>query len=256
MLISQRRFSSVGLENLISIRSMAPTGKTWSSMARQKGPIGKEGLVLAYLLRAGNYKAASVGVRSTEITDDLRLDIPELVRALRNLSTSGFIRLSSLPRELESSYVSQVFDDLDLLDLRYIENNTTESEYVSARQLVTDQLKMFPHRAEPFSPIEAAHLFHELNMALERVLNEPSQPQSHEPFEDEILAIRKKLIPFRRYVISRISELTSKKEQQLDLAQRETNKDDDTVLPNRNEQARNAKRGGPRSCRRARCAES
>jgi len=193
--------------------------KTWSSMARQKGPIGNEEHVLEYLLKAGNYRAASLGVSSSEIAGDLRLDIPELVRVLRNLSTSGFIRLSSLPRELETSYVSQVFDDLDALDLRYLENKVTESEYVSTRQSITDQLKLFPHHAEPFSPLEAARLFHELDRKLERILSEFSQlSQPHEALEGELLATGSKLLPFRRLVLSRIHELASKKEDRSDLS--------------------------------------
>jgi hypothetical protein len=186
-------------------------------MARQRGPIGKEGLVLAYLLRAGNYRSESVGVPLAEITDNLGLDSPELVHLLRNLSTSGFIRLSSLPRELEAIYVSQVFDDLDMLDLRYMESNATESEYLSVRNAVADQLKLFPQLTEPFSPLEAARLFHELNRKLERILSESSQSQSHEALEGEVLAIGAKLLPFRRLVFSRIRELASKKEDRSDL---------------------------------------
>jgi hypothetical protein len=217
--MNPRRFSPVGLENLFSMEPMPPMSKTWSSMARQKGPIGNEGQVLAYLLKAGNYRAASVGVYSSEIAGDLRLDIPELVRVLRNLSSSGFIRLISLPRELETIYVSQVFDDLDMLDLRYVENKGTESGYVSTRQSITDQLKLFPHHAEPFSPLEAARLFHELNRKLERILSEFSQlSQPHEVLEDELLAIRSKLLPFRRLVFSRIREFASKKRDRSDLS--------------------------------------
>jgi hypothetical protein len=182
-------------------------------MARQKGPIGNEEHVLEYFLKAGNYRAASVGVSSLEIASDLGLDVPELVRVLRNLSTSGFIRVTSLPRELENSYVSQVFDDLDMLDLRYLENKVPESEYASTRQSITDQLKLFPHHTEPFSPLEAARLFHELNKKLERILSESSQlPQPHEAFEGELLAIRSKLLPFRMLVLTRIREFASKKE--------------------------------------------
>jgi len=193
--------------------------ETWSRMARQRGSIGNEEHVLAYLLKAGNYRAASIGVSSSEIASDLRLNIPELVRVLRNLSTSGFIRLISLPRELETSYVSQVFDDLDMLDLRYLENKVTESEYVSTRQSITDQLKLFSHHAEPFSPLEAARLFHELNWKLERILSESSQlSQPPEALEGELLAIRSKVLPFRRLVLSRIREFASKKEDRSDLS--------------------------------------
>jgi len=186
-------------------------------MARQKEPSGNEARVLAYLLKAGNYKPTSVEVLHSDVIRDLGLDIPELVRAVRSMSTSGFIRLSSLPQELEASYASQVFDDLDMLDLRYLEDDITESEYISARQAVADQLNMFPRRAEPFSPVEASHLFHEFNMRLGQILTEsPQQSRPCEALEGELLAIRKRLLPFRRFVLSRIGAFTSRKEQRPD----------------------------------------
>jgi hypothetical protein len=187
-------------------------------MKRETRSPGKAAPTLAYLLKAGNYKATRIGVSISDITSDLRIDISELAVNLRALSTSGLIELVSLPKELEASYVAQVFDDLDALDLRYMENNTDQSEYVSSRQVIADQLKMFPHRVEPFSPLEAARLSHEFKNTLERILGESSRlSQPSEALEDELLVIREKLQPFRRLVLSRINEFTSGKETRPDL---------------------------------------
>jgi plasmid stabilization system protein ParE len=187
-------------------------------MAGQKGLSGKEALVLGYLLKARNYRAGRVELVPSEVIGELRLAIPELLGGLRSLQASGLIRLCSLPQDLEASYVAQVFDDVDGLDLRYIEKNTAESEYVSSRRAIAEQLKVFPHYAEPFSPLEAARLFHELRMTLERILNESSQlSQPREALERELLAIREELLPFRRFIFSRISEFSSQKEKRPDL---------------------------------------
>jgi len=48
-----------------------------------------------------------------------------------------------LPSNLRETFENQVLDDIDILDLRYLERDIPESEYVSSRRTLTDELKVF-----------------------------------------------------------------------------------------------------------------
>jgi len=173
----------------------------------------EESAALSLILRAGNYKAVRIELSLSEVMDNLKLGTRDLVRVLRGLADRGLVRLIRLPRATEEIFIGLVREELDALDFRYLEDGLPESEYVSSRKTLADQLSMTPEHAEPIPPLEAAKLFLRLNLALERllILKEPSQLSQSSELPGELLHSRDTLLPFREFIRKRISELTSKK---------------------------------------------
>jgi len=183
-------------------------------MSSEKTLPEQEATLLKYLLKTGNYQAVKVSVSLSELTSYLKLDLNTLAHVLRNLSTHGLIRLTSLPSKLVETFVDQLQNEIDILDLRYLERDIPELEYVSSRGRLTGQLNIFSREPEPLSPLEAAKLFRERDQKLEQMLHltEPSKSHVSEILNSELLYLAAKLRPFKSYVVSRIDKLKSSAE--------------------------------------------
>ncbi len=168
--------------------------------------------VLVQILSAGDYKVGDVHVSRFELTDKLGIDITDLVSILRRLSSKGLIELGSLPLDIGNELVRQLRDDIDALDLTYLEHRIDESQYTESRGALVNGLKALQSEAEPLSPLEAAKLFLEKNLAIEQVLRSVESIQEWkvtENLSNEILMTRDSLLPFRRFILSRIDDLKS-----------------------------------------------
>jgi len=172
-----------------------------------------ERALLTYLLKSGNYRLGSVTISASEVIDDLGLDRTRLAQAVYSLSTQGFVRLGKLPRDLGEGLLDQTLAGLDALDIIYLENSVAEPEYLSLRQALTDKAKTLMEHAEPISPLEAAQLFHRRDRVLAQIAqsaktSKPLQPP--ETLESELLSLRDRLLPFRKFILWRITEMESK----------------------------------------------
>lgn len=170
----------------------------------------KEETVLRYLLRISNYRTTSLILQLSKIANDLGLDVAEFAHVLRVLSARGLVRPIRLPRSIEETIADQIWDDLDLLDLRHLERNIAEPEYASSRLALSDELRLVPHSTEMLSPREAARLFRKKERMLDKILQLGESSQTGAPsakLESDLLSIRKTLIPFKEHILLRINKL-------------------------------------------------
>ena len=172
-----------------------------------------EKALLTCLLGAGNYQAGEVSLSTSELLNHLKFDITNLAYALGSLSNHGLIRLMSLPRALEDIIAYRIQTNIDALDLRYLESEITQPEYVTSRQELTEQLKAFPSHCEPASPLDSAKMFRDRDRVLYRIfqLTGPAHPlRASDELENELRSVSAKLLPFREFIQSRINETLSK----------------------------------------------
>jgi len=119
----------------------------------------------------------------------------------------------SLPRALEDIIAYRIQTNIDALDLRYLESEITQPEYVTSRQELTEQLKAFPSHCEPASPLDSAKMFRDRDRVLYRIfqLTGPAHPlRASDELENELRSVSAKLLPFREFIQSRINETLSK----------------------------------------------
>lgn len=191
-------------------------------MPIQKAISEDEKALLDYVLKAGRYQLSSVALSTSGVMNYLKVDAAHLADALRNLSSHGFIRLTSLPIDLEQRFTQQVWNEIDMLDLDYLEGGIAESEYILSRRVLVDSLKIFPSHAEPLPPLEAAKLFREKDRRFMQILEltRSSQLSPSEESITELLSVREKLLPFKRSISSRITEAGSETAQHADLSEK------------------------------------
>jgi hypothetical protein len=185
-------------------------------MPSEKALPEQEAMLLAYFLKAGNYQAEKVSVSLSEVIGYLKLDLDSLARVLHSLSIHGLIRLTSLPSNLGETFVNQVRNDIDILDLRYLERDIPELEYMSSRRTLSDEVKILSPQPEPLSPLEAAKLFRERDRKFEQMLQLTESSHLSELLNNELLSLGAKLRPFKNSVVSRINELRSSAEKRPD----------------------------------------
>jgi len=180
-------------------------------MSSQKALSTEEETLLSYLLRAANYRAGSVAFFASEIADSTGIDTSRLTGILLSLSAQGLVRVTNLPEGLEDAFVDKAWNDLDMLDIRHVEHDIVESEYVSCRLTLANQLEAFPHYAEPLSPAEAARLFQDRERVLQQLLcmTRSSQSLNPETLTTKLLSITARLLPYRHFVHKRIAKLRS-----------------------------------------------